>query len=388
MVMIDREAMVPTIEKAIEGEQLAFETLFKTYWNKAYFYCLKYFKNQSEAEDATQEAFFILFRDIGKLKNPKSFNAYLSRILSNVCYDQTKKWKSIRNDTIFSIDNFAESLAEEREEFLPEEIMHQKEQKDHVLRLIDELPNKQRETMLLYYLHDLSQSEIAVALDVKPSIVGDRIYNAKATLREKLKQRNADNVLYTSSIVTIPIITQILMEEMEILATPDVQDRIWEDLQVQINAYNAAEASINCQSTSNSSSIINTAIIGLACVAIVCFTVLYINYSNYTCKNEPNICPNAQGCSFDILSELRAVTTLDEFNNFVVRHNFVMNKIFVRNHIAGETRYHLYQRELSHMTIITGIRIDTDDILIIYEILSPGDLPPEDVVIWFNENID
>lgn len=388
MAMIEKENMMSIIENAIKGNQLAFETLFNTYWNRSYFYCLKYLKNQTEAEDATQDAFFKLFRDIGKLKNPKAFNAYFARILSNVCYDRIKSWKNRNSNTDFPIDDFFKTLTEEREEFLPEDIMNQKEQKDDLLRLIDDLPSKQRETMLLYYLHDLSQSEIAVVLDVKPSVIGDRLYNAKATLRQKLKQRNAGDLVYSSPIAAIPIITQILMEEMETVATPDVQARIWEGLQVQIKAYDAGELPKDCLPASSSLNIINTVIIVLVCVAVACFTILYINYSNETRMAEPYICPNVQECELDILSELRAVTTLDGFNSFVVRHNFAMNKVFVRNHPVGEITYRLYQREFSDMTILAGIRIDSDDILIIYEVLSPGDLPPEDVVIWFGENID
>ena len=191
---IVKEDIALTIEKAIAGDNSAFETIFNIYWNMAYFYCFKYLNNKSEAEEAAQDAFFALSRNISKLNDPRSFKAYFLRILTNTCHNVNKSRKNKNYKMMLSTDDFVRTLAEEREEFLPEAAMKQQEFKNEIISHIDSLPSKQREVMLLHFLNGLSQAEIAQVLDVKPSIVGNRLFHAKASLKQKLEKNGKAEV--------------------------------------------------------------------------------------------------------------------------------------------------------------------------------------------------
>ena len=375
--------MAQIVEQAISGDNAAFEALFNAHWNMAYYYCLKYFNHSAEAEDIAQDAFFTLFRNIGKLNNPQSFQAFFSKILVNTCHNRSKSNKYKNDNAMFSIDDFSETLQEKREEFLPEEIMSEKELKDEILHLIAELPKKQREVMLLHYLQELSQSEIAKILDVTPSVIGNRLFLAKDSLRQKLEKRDKESEI--SAFMPFPPIAQILLEEMETVATPEVRARAWEGLQSQITAYNAEARPANC---SSSSSAINIGIIVLACAALMCFVAFGVNYFNAAqpAAQPAEHCEMQQPEGYDVLEALQTVATADDFNEFAAEHNFYIIQLVTRNTPAEEIQYRLYQRNCFDTTIFIGVRESSAEFRMVYETVPLGTLQQQDLIVWINEN--
>jgi RNA polymerase sigma-70 factor, ECF subfamily len=57
-----------------------------------------------------------------------------------------------------------------------------------ILRLIDELPEREREVLLLSAVKELSTVEIAVVLKTTDSTIRSRLYRARHTLAELLEQ--------------------------------------------------------------------------------------------------------------------------------------------------------------------------------------------------------
>ena len=384
-----KEAIIPIIEKAVHGDNSAFEAIYRTYWNMAYFYCFKYLKSKSEAEEVAQDAFFALYRNISNLNDPKLFVAYFSRILFNTCYNRSKNRKNINNTMSFSVDDYTETLPEERMDFLPEATMNHMEFKDEISQLIDELPNKQREVMLLHYLNELTQSEIAAVLDVKPSVVGNRLFHAKASLKKKLEKRNLKSPALTSiaPIPLAPLITQALRDEMASIATPDIESRMWDGLQNKIGEYKAGKTPA---SYTPPSSLANVGIIVAACAAIVCFGAFGINYYNSICRADRYERTEAVAIQMDassILDELRSITTLDGFNEFATYHGFNAEQVVTWYTQAGEVQYYLYHRAFYDMAIFVGVKNGSRGVSIVYETALPGTMPPQDVVAWINAKI-
>ena len=384
-----KEDMCPTVEKAMKGDSVAFETLFNAYWNMAYFYCFKYLKNKHEAEDAAQTAFFTLFKCIGNLKNPELFVAYFSRILTNTCHNRFRARKKKSNEMVVFAESLSiiEILPEERTEFLPEELMSQHELKNEIVELINKLPKKQREVMLLHFLNGLSQSEIAVILDIKPSAVGNRLFHARAALRKSYEKLNSKGIY--ASVLTSTVITQVLREEMNLFAAPGVQARAWEGLQIQIGAYNIADMADSPKSQPNGSNAVNIGFVVAACATVACFGILGINYYNSVQSSEPSVDYSVvewQTDVLDIIEELRASETLDDFTGFVLRHNFSAGQIVIWNTQAEEFEYRFYHRTFYDRTIFAGIRSGSSETLIAYQIESPGAAAPQDIMAWINEN--
>src|SRR5579862_4607474 len=80
-----------TIRLAQEGNAAAFEQLYRRYSRRVYSLCLRMLKNDSEAEDLTQEAFLLLFRKIHTFRGESKFSTWLHRLTINLALMRLRK---------------------------------------------------------------------------------------------------------------------------------------------------------------------------------------------------------------------------------------------------------------------------------------------------------
>lgn len=136
-----------------------------------------------EAEDATQELYFKLWKNRSRLKDYKSIEAFAMTMTKNYCFDRLKS-KQASNLTLVH-SNYKEndtSLQRRIELNDSVSIVHQ---------LIEDLPEQQK---LIIQLRDVEQyefDEISDMLDLKPTAIRVTLSRARKTIREQLlKQHN------------------------------------------------------------------------------------------------------------------------------------------------------------------------------------------------------
>jgi len=136
-----------------------------------------------EAEDATQELFFKLWKNKGKLTNYKSVEAFAMTMTKNYCFDRLKS-KQASNLTLIH-SNYKENGTS------LQKIIELKDSVSLVHRLIDDLPEQQK---LIIQLRDVEQyefEEIGKMLEMKPTAVRVSLSRARKTIKEQLiKQHN------------------------------------------------------------------------------------------------------------------------------------------------------------------------------------------------------
>ena len=69
----------------------AFAELYALTYNKVYNYARHYLRDDFLAQDAVQEIYISVLKNIGKLKDPMLFIAWLNQISFHVCFDISKK---------------------------------------------------------------------------------------------------------------------------------------------------------------------------------------------------------------------------------------------------------------------------------------------------------
>ena len=140
-----------------------------------------------EAEDATQELYFKLWRNKEKLANYKNVEAFAMTMTKNYCFDRLKS-KQASNLTL------VHSNYKEKDTALETKI----EQRDSVSQvhvLIDKLPEQQK---LVIQLRDIEQydfEEIGKMLDLKPTAVRVALSRARKTIREELVKHHNYGVI-------------------------------------------------------------------------------------------------------------------------------------------------------------------------------------------------
>jgi RNA polymerase sigma factor (sigma-70 family) len=131
------------------------------------------------AQDATQEAFVQAFYDLPKLREPEAFAGWLRRIVLKQC-DRLTRRKRIATVPL------EEAAGVAARETGPAENAEARERHAEVMAAIGALKEHEREVILLYYIRDYSQREIADFLQIPVTTVNSRMGEARKRLRGRI----------------------------------------------------------------------------------------------------------------------------------------------------------------------------------------------------------
>jgi RNA polymerase sigma factor (sigma-70 family) len=135
-----------------------------------------------EAEDATQELFFKLWRSKDKITSYKNVEAFAMTMTKNYCYDRLKS-KQANNLTL------VHSNYKEKETSLDKKMEYQ-DSVNQVHQLIQNLPEQQK---IIIQLRDVEQydfEEICKMVDMKPTAVRVALSRARKSIREALIKKH------------------------------------------------------------------------------------------------------------------------------------------------------------------------------------------------------
>ena len=168
-------------------KQEELEFYINTYGRDLYSFCCCVTRNRQEADDLYQDTFLKVYEMGEKLEittNPKS---YLMGVAYNL-YRNIKRKRSVRQRIVgvcVPLDENAERIPLDGQ--LTEDLMISREECRIVREAVRKLPDKYRLPILLFYMEELSQAEIAAMLRISESAVKTRVHRAKNILREKLE---------------------------------------------------------------------------------------------------------------------------------------------------------------------------------------------------------
>jgi len=132
-------------------------------------------RNAAEAEDAVQEAFLRVLKHREKLEEIHDLRVWLIRITWNVVLDRKRRSKTRpENDDIADFVRVLPSGDRGADDSLISSQEHAR-----ILMLIDRLPHKEREALLLSAVQELSTVQIATVLGTTESSIRSRIFRAK-----------------------------------------------------------------------------------------------------------------------------------------------------------------------------------------------------------------
>src|SRR5271170_1743702 len=141
-------------------------------------------RNAAEAEDAVQEAFLRVLKHREKLEEIQDLRVWLIRITWNVVLDKKRRSKTRpENDDIADYVRVLPSSDRGADESLISSQEHAR-----ILMLIDRLPHKEREALLLSAVQDLSTFQIATILGTTESSIRSRIFRARRELSALLEK--------------------------------------------------------------------------------------------------------------------------------------------------------------------------------------------------------
>jgi RNA polymerase sigma-70 factor (ECF subfamily) len=162
-----------------QGNQEAFTHLVETYERPVYNLCYRMLGDPEEAEDASQETFLRVYRNIKHYDADRPFSTWLLSIAAHLCIDQLRK----RHMIVISMDT-TPYLEPADGSPGPESTFFLKEDQRRVQALLKTLNPHDRAAVIMYYWYDFSYEEIAKSLSLTPSAVKSRLHRARLTMAQ------------------------------------------------------------------------------------------------------------------------------------------------------------------------------------------------------------
>jgi RNA polymerase sigma factor (sigma-70 family) len=177
------------IQLFTDGEPYALEALIYRHKDRLYTSIYLLVKDKYLAEDIFQDLFIKIIETIksGKYKEENKFLYWAMRISHNLCVDHFRKIKgkpviktSDGND-IFDVINFSDPTVEEK--------IIQTQTNSRVMKLVSQLPEEQREIIMLRHFANLKFQEISKILDCSVNTALGRMRYAILNLRKIMEEK-------------------------------------------------------------------------------------------------------------------------------------------------------------------------------------------------------
>ncbi len=186
----DEDAIL--IERALDGELPAFESLVSRYQTRIVAYSARMLNDHDEAEDVAQETFIKAYRSLDSFRGASSFSTWLYRIATNLCIDRARA-KKRRPQQAYSLDepfdkednSGTREIADLSAE--PSRGVERDELRRQVRLTVAEMPEKLRAVLVMCDIQGMAYEQIAQTLDCPIGTVKSRLFHARADLARRLR---------------------------------------------------------------------------------------------------------------------------------------------------------------------------------------------------------
>lgn len=176
------------VRQAAGGDLDAFADVTRRFQHMAFGYALSHVRNVQEAEDVVQEAFVAAWYALPSLAEPAAFAGWLRSIVRHQAHRVLRR-KQLEVVPLGAAEAVpADAVAAERR-------LERDEQMAAVFAAIAELPRPLREVVVLFYVHDCSQQDIATFLGLPLTTVNNRLHAARTRLKKRTVTAMKDALL-------------------------------------------------------------------------------------------------------------------------------------------------------------------------------------------------
>ncbi len=210
--MID-ERLANLIIAAQNNDSAAINELFAEIYNDVYYFAKKTVKDETLAEDITQEALIDIFKNIKSLNDPVAFPAWSKQITYHRCTAHFRKKQDVLVEENEDGSSIFDTLKEEKTDFIPDAALDQKDFSKTILEFIDTLSEEQRSAVLMYYFDEMSISDIAAVQGVSEGTVKSRLNYARKGIKAQVEDYEEKSGIKLHSVALLPLIRWIFAPE-------------------------------------------------------------------------------------------------------------------------------------------------------------------------------
>lgn len=169
------------VGRAVDGDRAAFAMLVERHYDFIFRVAFRWCGNRANAEDITQEVCVRLAKAIGNFKGESRFTTWLYALVINAARDLTRK---VKREAVK-----AEAWGQHNALFGEAETGNDDEDRIAGLwQMVQRLPNKQRDAVLLIYGEGLSHGDASEVMGCAETTVSWHIHEAKKRLKQLAKR--------------------------------------------------------------------------------------------------------------------------------------------------------------------------------------------------------
>lgn len=184
---MNQHVLADRVRAAQSGSLRAFSALIQQFQDMAVGYSQVLLKDFHLAEDAAQDAFLQAFTHLGQLEKPEAFPGWFRQIVFSCCMHYHKRQKA-SFIPISSVGEFVDGHP------LPDVMLEQKERSYLLNEALASLSEHERTALVLYYIREHTQKEMADFLGVSTTTVKKRLLSAKQKMHRRLLTMIRKNV--------------------------------------------------------------------------------------------------------------------------------------------------------------------------------------------------
>ena len=178
----------------IKGDESALATLITRHKRRIFSYIMLTVKNKAVAQDVFQDTFFKVINTLkkGQYNEEGKFLPWVLRIAHNLIIDTFRRDKRMptisggKNEEGESFDIFSVIPMEEKN---AEEAIVQGQMHKNIRKLVEKLPNEQREVLMMRHYYDMSFKEISEITNVSINTALGRMRYALINLRKMIEEK-------------------------------------------------------------------------------------------------------------------------------------------------------------------------------------------------------
>lgn len=259
------------VQSAIDGNAEAFEELCAIKGRNIIYLCMKIMGNNQDGEDAGQEVFIRLQKEIKLLKNPLAFDRWLYLLIQSTCNNMRKKNMKTKGNV--SVEEYEDILLEEKFDYLPQDFVENSESRKQLMKIINKMPYNMRMSVVLFYYESYSQAEIASTLSLSVTTVKSLLYKARIKIRKEI-ERIEEKSVQSKTAMPMVFLGELFTKD----AVANVSTSVVESCSASAVAAAFAEVGVATAGTAAAITTISTSI-GLTKIVTVALSVALVGAS-------------------------------------------------------------------------------------------------------------
>lgn len=188
----DHKLITACQQSLLEGLEGPFRELYELYKDRVYNVCYRITGNPTDALDASQETFGIVFRKIRDFRFESKFSSWVYRVAVNASIDLKRRSRGRDIASLDALDEQGSSAGQSRQSLVDERVempiraASRHELEREIQRAISKLSPKLRGITVLRYIESLSYEQISEVLQISIGTVKSRLARAHEVLDREL----------------------------------------------------------------------------------------------------------------------------------------------------------------------------------------------------------